>query len=109
IAPRAVIASGIEAQALGGSLTLGFAAGPKDAVATALDPTTLVASSTVRTRPTGGDAKRVTPMLVGGKLTALPDVDRKGDHFAIRRVVASSPLVDIGWADGGIVWAPHGR
>jgi hypothetical protein len=48
-------------------------------------------------------------MLVGGKLTALPDVDRKADRLSGRRVVPASTLIDVGAADGGIVWAPHGR
>jgi hypothetical protein len=109
IAPRALIASGIEAHALGSGLALGFAATARDAVATSLDPSSLAPTSTVRTRPTGGDARRVTPMLVSGKLTALPDVDRKGDRLGGRRIVAASTLIDVGFADGGIVWAPHGR
>jgi hypothetical protein len=109
IAPRAVIVSGIEAHALGSSLALGFAASARDAVATTLDPSTLAPTATVRTRAVGGDVKRVVPMLVSGKLAALPDVERKADRLQGRRVVTTSSLIDIGHADGGIVWAPHGR
>jgi GYF domain 2 len=109
IAPRAVIASAIEAHALGNGLALGFAAAPRDAVATSLDPASLAPTATVRTKATGGDARRVTPMLVGSKLTAVPDVDRKGDHLVSRRTVHASTLIDIGFADGNIVWAPHGK
>jgi hypothetical protein len=108
IAPRAVIASAIEAHALGGGLALGFAAAPRDAVATALDPASLAPTSTVRTKA-AGDARRVTPMLVNGRLTALPDVDRKGDHIGNRRIVPLNTLVDVGFTDKGLVWAPHGR
>src|SRR5262249_29129082 len=45
----------------------------------------------------------------GGKLAAFADADQKGDHLAVRRAVASNPGVDVGYADGAIVWAPHGR
>jgi hypothetical protein len=107
IAPRAVIASAIEAHALGGGLALGFAASARDAVAISLDPSSLAPTATVHTKPAGGDARRVTPMFSGTKLTAMPDVDRKGDHIGSRRVVAASTLIDIGFAEGGIVWAPH--
>ncbi|MDF2692162.1 MAG: Basic proline-rich protein, partial [Labilithrix sp.] len=109
IAPRAVIASGIEAHALGSGLALGFAASARDAVATSLDPTSLSPTSTVRTKPAGGDARRVTPLLVGSRLTAMPDVDKKGDRLGTRRIVAASSLIDVGFADGAIVWAPHGK
>jgi len=109
IAPRALIASAIEAHALGDGLALAFAASPRDAVVTSLDPATLAPTTTVRTKPAGGDARRVTPVLVNGKLTALPDVDRKGDHIASRRVVVAGKLIDVGYADGAVVWAPHGK
>ncbi|MCW5837727.1 MAG: hypothetical protein KIS78_35365, partial [Labilithrix sp.] len=109
IAPRAVIASGIEARALGDELALGFAASARDAVAMSLDPSSLAAVTTVHAKPAGGDARRVTPMLAGGKLVAVPDVDRKGDRLGSRRVVAASTLVDVGVADGDVVWAPHGK
>jgi hypothetical protein len=109
IAPRAVITSGIEAQAIGGGLALGFASAAREAVATMLDPSTLTPTATVRTRPTGGDARHVTPMLISGKLTAMPDVERKGDRLGSRRAVSASTLIDIGTADGTIAWAPHGK
>ena len=109
IAPRAVIASGIEAHALDGKLALGFAASARDAVAMSLDPSSLATIATVHGKPAGGDARRVTPMFVGSKLSALPDVDRKGDRIGSRRVVAANALLDVGVASGDIVWAPHGK
>lgn len=109
IAPRALVASALEAHALGGDLALGFAASAHDAVATSLDSSSLAPTATVRAKAIGGDARRVTPMLVNGKLVAMADVDRKGDRIGARRVVSASTLVDVGSADGGIVWAPHGR
>lgn len=109
IAPRAVVASGVEAVALGGAFALGFATGPRDAVAVSLDPSSLARKSLVRVRPTGGDARRVTPVLLGTKLAALPDVDRKGDPLSTRRLARTSSLVDVGYADGAIAWAPRGQ
>lgn len=109
IAPKAVIQSGIEAHALNHHLALGFAPSARDAFVTSLDPSSLAPASSVRTKPIGGDARRVTPMLVGGKLAALPDVDRKGDRIAGRRVVSGNSQIDVGFAEGAIVWAPHGK
>jgi hypothetical protein len=109
IAPRAQIASGIEAHVLSDGIALGFAASARDGVATSLDASTLSPTSTVRAKPTGGDARRVTPISINGKLTAMPDVDRKGDRITSRRIVPSTTLIDVGQAEGAIVWAPHGR
>lgn len=109
IAPRAQIISGIEAQAVGSALAIGFAPGPRDAVATALDPNTLAPTSTARAKVFGGDARRVTPIFANNKIMAIADVDKKGDKLAGRRVISGGPLVDVGQSDGGIAWAPHGK
>lgn len=109
LAPRAVIASAIEARALDGRLAFGFAASARDAVAMSLDPSSLATTATVHAKPAGGDARRVTPMLSGSKLIAMPDVDRKNDRLASRRVVGASTLIDVGVSNGEIVWAPHGK
>lgn len=109
ISPRAVVASGVEAQVVGKSLALGFAAAGRDAMAISLDPSSLAPAVTVHTKTAGSDARRVTPISVGGKLTAVADIDRKGDRIGNRRVVAGSTLIDVGVGEGGIVWAPHGK
>jgi hypothetical protein len=110
IAARAVIASGVEAEASGGALAFGFAASGRDAVAVAVDPTTLAPTATAHAKPLGGDARHVTPLTIGSKVTALPVADRKGDKLSVRRVtVATGSPVDVGVADGAIVWAPHGK
>lgn len=108
VAPRAMAGAAIEARASSSGLALGFAASSRDAVATLLDPSTLAPATTFRTKA-GGDVKRVTPFQNGTKLSALVDFDRKGDRIASRRSVATSPLVDVGVADGALAWAPHGR
>lgn len=110
VAPRAVIASAVEAAAGGGVLAFGFAAAPRDAVAVSVDPTTLAPTATVHAKPVGGDARRVTPMPSAGKVTALADADRKGDKLGGRRVtIATGTAIDLGVADGAIVWASHGK
>ncbi len=109
IAPRAQIISGIEAHALGGELVLGFASSAREAVVTSLDPVSLSPTATTRAKATGGDVRRVTPTLSSGKLGAIVDVDRKNDVLATRRVAGSAGAVDVGYADGAIAWAPHGR
>jgi hypothetical protein len=63
----------------------------------------------VKARALGGDARRVSPLFDKGKLTLVPEVDRKGDKLQGRRVVATSPAIDVGVAEGAIVWAPHGQ
>jgi hypothetical protein len=109
IAPRAVVASGIEARTVGKNIAFGFSSGGKDAVAISLDPSSLAPVSTVHAKAIGGDPRRVTPLSIGGKLAAVPDVDRKSDRLGHRRVIGASPLVDVGVADGGLAWAPHGK
>lgn len=109
VSPRAVIASGIESVALGSGIGLGFAATTRDAVAIAIDPASLSASSTTHGKPPIGDAKRVAPAMNGAKLVAMIDIDRKGDKLAGRRLVATSPAIDVGVADNAIVWAPHNK
>lgn len=108
ISARAVVTSGVDAQALDGKLDLGFAASAHDGVALALDPGSFSVVTTVHTKP-AGEIRRVTPMLAGGKLVPMPDVEKRGDHLALRRVAGTTPLADVGVVDGKIVWAPHGK
>ena len=107
LAPRALVGPGIEAVPLESGIAIGFASSARDAVAIRLDPGALSVTATARSRVAGGDARRVTPMLVRGKLAAMGDADRRGDRLAGRRIVATTPPIDIGVADGAIAWAPH--
>src|SRR5262249_12512354 len=43
IAPRAVVQSGVEVQVVGANLALGFASGPRNGIAVAIDPSSLAA------------------------------------------------------------------
>jgi len=109
ISPRVFIPSAVEASSIvHGAVALGFATNARDSVALTLDPTSLAITGSVKARAVGGDVRRVSPVVVGGKLAVVPEVDKK-DKLAGRRVVATSPPIDIGVAEGSIVWAPHGQ
>ncbi len=108
LAPRALIATGIEAAAGQTALALGFAPSNRDAVGVSLDPGTLTPLATVRSKSTA-DVKRVVPFFSGGKVVVVADADRKGDRIQSRRFVPTASPVDIGVADNAIVWAPHGK
>lgn len=109
IAPRAVVSSGVEAASLGASLGVGFASSAREAVAVALEPGSLAGGASARGRALAADARRVTPLLVQGKLALVADTDKKGDRLAGRRVVATNPAIDIGADGNALVWAPHGK
>lgn len=109
IAPRAVVGTGIEAAPLNGSLVLGFAPSPGNGNAVALDPSSLAVSSTVKGKGPAAEVKRVTPAIANGRLVAYVDGERKNDKLASRRAVATSTPIDIGVAEGAIVWALHGK
>jgi hypothetical protein len=108
VAPRALIATGIEAAAGQTALALGFAPSLHDAVGVSLDPGSLNPIATVRAHAVG-DIRRVVPFFSGGKVVVIPDAERKGDRIQSRRFVATQNPVDVGVADNAIVWAPHGK
>ncbi|MBX3186447.1 MAG: DUF4339 domain-containing protein [Labilithrix sp.] len=108
VGPRAFLPGGVEAAPVPGAIALGFAINPRDGVAVSVDPATINITSTVRGRALGGDARRVSPVMMQGKLAVVADVDRKMDKLLGRRVVATSPPLDVGVAENAIVWAPHG-
>jgi hypothetical protein len=108
IAPRALIATGIEAVAGQTALAIGFAPSLHDAVGVSLDPGTLTPITTVRARA-AGDIRRVVPFFSGGKIVIVPDAEKKADRLSSRRFVPTANPVDVGIADNQIVWAPHGK
>jgi hypothetical protein len=76
-------------------------------VAVTVDPASVGITSTVKARAVGGDARRMTPVVDQGKLALVPGVDRKLDKLFGRRVVATSPAIDLGIAEDALVWAPR--
>ena len=107
VSPRAFVQSGVEAVAVPGAIALGFAIDPRNGLAVTVDPASIGITTTVKGRALGGDAKRMSPVLERGKLTLVPGVDKKGDKLQGRRVVGTNPALDLGVAEGALVWAPH--
>lgn len=93
VAPRGVVAAGVEVVAMGGSIDVGFASGPTQAVVATLDPSTLVASGNKKVDTTE-PVKHVTPRADG------PAID-----VGARRTVGAFDLVS---EPGALLWAPHG-
>ena len=109
VSPRAFIQSGVEAVVVPGAIALGFAIDPRNGLAVTVDPASIGITTTVKARAFGGDARRMSPILDKGKLTLVPDVDKKNDPIHAQRIVATSPPIDVGVAENAIVWAPHGQ
>jgi hypothetical protein len=107
VSPRAFVQSGVEAVSVPGAIALGFAVDPRNGIAVTVDPASIGITTTVKGRALGGDARRMSPVLERGKLTLVPGVDKKGDKLQGRRVVGTSPSLDLGIAEGSLVWAPH--
>ncbi len=109
VAPRAFVQSGVEAVAVPGAIALGFATDPRNGIGVTVDPASIGITTTVKARALGGDARRMSPALEKGKLALVADVDKKVDPLRGRRVVGTTPLIDVGVAENAIVWAPHGQ
>ncbi|MFO0674286.1 MAG: GYF domain-containing protein [Polyangiaceae bacterium] len=106
LAPKALVASGVEVISLGKSIGVGFASSPKDGVALELDPSSLVIVGTTKAK--GAEIKRVTPLQIGGRLTAAADSDKRDPALASSRTVAAPTPFVLGVHDGSLAWAPRG-
>lgn len=106
VSPRAFGQAGVEAVSVPGAVALGFAVDPRNGVALTVDPGSIGITNTVKGRALGGDARRMSPILEKGKLTLVSGVDKKADKLQGRRVVGTNPPIDVGVAEGSIVWAP---
>jgi len=104
VAPKAVVSSGVEVTTLGSQIALGFAITPKEATMELLDPASLNEASALHLR--SNDSVRRVVAIDSSK--AVIDADRKGDRLQGRRTVRGATLIDLGAADGGLAWAPHG-
>lgn len=106
VAGKALVPTGVEVIATSNAIVLGFASGPKDGVALALNPSSLAIMSQTKTHA-GEALKRVEPLPVDGRPQVSANVDKKGDELAGRRTVPSSPAFDLGVVDGNLAWAPR--
>jgi hypothetical protein len=108
IAAHALVPSGVEVVAAGNTIAAGFATGPKEGQVVVVDASTVAPGASMRVR--GAEPlRRVMPIVSDGKPPlGSGDTDRKTDLISGRRAVPGSPPIDIGVADGNLVWAPHG-
>jgi hypothetical protein len=102
VAPRAMIASGIEVVAIDSKIAIGFAKTATAAVTLELDPTTMAAAG-ANDADAAATIKRVTP-VPSGKMAI--DVDAPADVIRGRRRLVGD--YDVGKTSGELVWAPHG-
>lgn len=104
VAPKAVVASGVEVTPVGNQIALGFAVAPKEATLEIVDASSLASASALHLK--SNDNVRRVLALDASK--AAVDADHKGDKLQGRRTVRGAQPIDLGAIDGGLAWAPHG-
>ncbi|MDB5212147.1 MAG: Basic proline-rich protein [Myxococcaceae bacterium] len=107
VSPRAFVQAGVEAVTVPGAIAIGFALDPRNGQAVTVDPASIGITTTIKARALGGDARRMSPILDRGKLALVPGVDKKFDKLQGRRIVGTNPAIDVGIAEGSLVWAPR--
>ncbi len=106
VAPRAIVAAGVEVVPLGDDVALGFAPVEKEAMAVRLDPASLTATVTARARSLD-PVSRATPIVnAKGALSVVIDAEKKNDRLRGRRAVLTDPPIQLGAAEGSLEWAP---
>lgn len=106
VAPRALVATGVEVVSLGSRVGIGYASGPREAWAVEIDPETLEIERTDRPRAQG-TLRRVTPASSPNGFYGIADFDRKRDVLDGRRVVDPHKPFDVGLAPSRLAWAPR--
>jgi hypothetical protein len=106
VAPRAVVQSGVEVEAVGSHLAVGFATHEHEGYAVALDPTSLVAAQTSHVRTTDA-IRRVVPIVGAKGLAGAVDVEHHADFLSGRRTIGGLRPFDLGFGGGGLAWAPY--
>ena len=108
VAPRAVVAAGVEARALGDGLALGFAPAEHEGAAVRLDP----GAATPAGSETGHSdevVRRVRPLLAGkDTLGFTMDTDVPGDRVRGRRTLPLDPPLQAGAVGSDVVWTRPG-
>lgn len=108
LAPKALVAAGVELRAIGSDVAVGFAPNERDGVALRISPDSVTALNTTTVR-SANTVRRVTPFMTNkGALGAWLDWDRKNDTIQGRRTAGGDPPLQFGSADGGLVWAKTG-
>jgi hypothetical protein len=104
VGPKAMVPSGVEVGVFGGSAVLGFAVAAREPVLVPFDLGTGSAGTAHRLKASD-TVRRVTPLAAN---KGVADVDRKGDELQGRRLIATSPPIEIGASDASLAWAPAG-
>ncbi len=102
VAPKALVASGVEVADVGGKIALGFAAAPKEATLEILDAATVASLGSLHL-PEPARVRRVVG-LDANKMAV--DLDRKGDPLQGRRTLRAATPIDLGATADGLAWAP---
>jgi hypothetical protein len=100
------VQSGVEATIVGSRLALGFASREKEGFAIAIDPSSAVATETVRAHAPA-PFRRLVPIQGPHGLAAAVDLDREADFLGGRRTIAAPHPFDLGFGGGGLAWAPY--
>lgn len=106
LAPKALVASGVEVVSFGKSIGVGFASSPKDGVALELDASSLAVLGTTKVK--SAELRRVTPLQIGGRLIAAGDTDKRDAPLASARTISAATPFVLGVHDGSLAWAPRG-
>ncbi|WP_394831470.1 hypothetical protein LVJ94_33655 [Pendulispora rubella] len=104
VAPEVQLAGGLEAVAVRGGIAIGFAKNANEAVVSTLDPNGL-SIGVPHVSTSKEEVHRVTPNLDGLEIVSS---DGKRDPIASRRPSSGLAPIDIGMADGHLVWAARG-
>jgi hypothetical protein len=105
VAPNAMLPVGVEVARVGEGIAVGFAPGPNEGMAVRLDGSSLAASDSVRVH-SDDPAKRAVPIKnAKNELSLVVDSDAPGDPIQGRRTVATDPPVQLGVANGHVVWS----
>jgi hypothetical protein len=108
VAPKAILAPGVEVATAGDGFALGFATSDREAAAVSVKAGTLVVTGAAKARSTD-PIRRVTPLSKkGGGLSLVVDADRKADRLQGRRVVLTDPPVQLGASGDHLAWARVG-
>jgi hypothetical protein len=109
VAPKALVAAGVEVRAIGDSIAIGFAPNEHQGVVDRLDLDTLAMTASASAR-SKASVRRVIPVASGKNgLAAAVDADRPRDTLGGRRTVSTDPPLQLGVTDGALQWAkPNG-
>jgi hypothetical protein len=109
IAPKALVAAGVEVRAIGDAVAVGFAPNEHQGVVERLDADTLAVAATANARSKIAVRRVIPASWNKNGLGAALDTDRPHDALRGRRTVPTDPPLQLGVADEALQWArPNG-